>query len=299
MSTRKFRFGVVAGQARSGQEWLEMARRIEGLGFTTMVIPDTLQYTYSPLVALAAAAAMTSTLRFGTYVIANDYRHPVMLAKEAATLDALSGGRLELGIGAGRPAAAADNAMLGLPFDSGAVRVERLAESLAILKRLFAGEKVDFAGKHYSTTNATLSPAPVQRRLPILIAAGQPRLLRLAAREADMIALAVQPEESEAQVAERIGWIRQAAGERFADVAININLMAVGGRVPRQVEMMRGADGARQLAESDAIPVLKGTPEQMCDRLEWLRERLAINYVLVADQLVDALAPVVSRLAGS
>src|SRR5205085_11110502 len=125
---RPFRFGVVASQESSGAAWLDKARRIESLGFTTLVIPDTLPYSFSPFVALSAAAAATSILRLGTYVIANDYRHPVMLANEAATLDFICGGRLELGIGAGRPTASADMAMLGRPFDSGRVRVDRLEE---------------------------------------------------------------------------------------------------------------------------------------------------------------------------
>src|SRR5579883_2196591 len=148
MTPRPFRFGVVAG-ARTGQEWLEKARRIESLGFDTMAVPDTLQHSPAPFPALAAAAAATRTLRVGTYVLANDYRHPVMLAKEAATLDFVSAGRFELGIGAGRPVAAVDNAMLGLPFDSGATRVARLNEAISILKRLLAGETVDMAGTYY------------------------------------------------------------------------------------------------------------------------------------------------------
>jgi probable F420-dependent oxidoreductase len=298
MTTRTFRFGVVAAQEQSGGTWLDKARRIESLGFATLVMPDTLQYTLSPFPALAAAAAVTRSLRIGTYVVANDYRHPVMLAKEAATLDFISGGRFELGIGAGRPVAGSDYAMLGLPFDAGSVRVDRLKEALQIVKPLLGGQSVDFAGAYYTTTKATVSPAPVQLPPPILIAASQPRLLRLAAREADIIALAIQPQDTEAAAAERIGWIRDAAGERFADIAININLMGVAGQVPRQVEMSIGAEATRQLAESDAIPVLKGTTEQMCDRLEWLRERFGISYILVGDQLMDALAPVVSRLAG-
>jgi probable F420-dependent oxidoreductase len=298
MSTRKFRFGVVAAQAASGQDWQDKARRIESLGFATMVLPDTLQYSLSPFPALAAAAAATRTLRVGTYVLANDYRHPVMLAKEAATLDFVSGGRLELGIGAGRPASAADNAMLGLPFDSGSVRVDRLAEAISILTPLLAGETVDFNGTYYSTSKASIAPAPVQVPLPILIAASQPRLLALAAREADIVTLALQPEEGEAQVSERIERIREAAGDRFPQLAININLMAVGGQVPRQIQMARGAEAARQLAESDGIAVLKGTTEQMCERLEWLRDKFSISYIVVADQLMDALAPVVEQLAG-
>jgi probable F420-dependent oxidoreductase len=294
MSTHKFRFGVVAG-AGSGEEWLDKARRVESLGFNTLVLPDTLQYSLAPFPALAAAAAATRTLRVGTFVLANDYRHPVLLAKEAATLDFISGGRLELGIGAGRPASASDNAMLGLPFDSGAIRVDRLAETLAILKPLFAGQTVDFSGTYYTTSRASIAPTPVQAAVPILIAAGQPRLLELAAREADIVTLAIQPEETEAQVTERIELMRKAAGDRFSQLEININLMAVGGQVPRHIQMSRGAEYAQQLAESDAIPVLKGSIDQMCDRLEWLRDKFAISYIMVSDQLMDALAPVVAR----
>jgi probable F420-dependent oxidoreductase len=296
--THTFRFGVVAAQDQSGGAWLDKARRVEGLGFATLVMPDTLQYTLAPFPALAAAAAVTSSLRLGTYVLANDYRHPVMLAKEAAALDFISGGRFELGIGAGRPMAASDNAMLGLPFDAGSVRVDRLQEALRILKPLLAGQSVEFAGSYYTVTKASVLPAPVQLPPPLLIAASQRRLLRLAAREADMIALAIQPQDTEAQVAERIGWVREAAGERFADIAINVNFMAVAGQVPRQVEQSMGAEGARQLAESDAIPVLKGSTDEMCDRLAWLREQFGISYILVGDQLMGALAPVVGRMAG-
>jgi probable F420-dependent oxidoreductase len=298
MSTRKFRFGVVAGAAGSGEEWLDKARRVESLGFHTLALPDTLQYSLAPFPALAAAAAATRRLRVGTFVLANDYRHPVMTAKEAATLDFISGGRLELGIGAGRPASASDNAMLGLPFDSGAVRVDRLAEALGILKPLLAGRSVDFRGKYYTTSTASIMPTPVQAPVPILIAAGQPHLLKLAAREADIVTLAIQPEEPEVQVAERIDLLRKTAGDRFDHIQININLMAVGGQVPRHIQMSRGAEYAQHLAESDAIPVLTGTTDQMCDRLEWLREKFAINYIMVGDELMEALAPVVSRLAG-
>src|SRR5437773_2881695 len=100
---RPFRFGVVAAVARSAVEWLARVRRVEALGYATLVIPDNMRHTLAPIPALAVAAAATTTLRLGTYVLANDLRHPVQLAKEVATLDRLSSGRLELGIGAGRP----------------------------------------------------------------------------------------------------------------------------------------------------------------------------------------------------
>jgi len=160
MSHRPFRFGVVAAQARSGEEWAEKARRVEALGYATLVIPDNIQYTLAALPALAVAAAATRTLRVGTYVLANDYRNPVMLAKEAATLDLLSGGRFELGIGAGRPTAAAESRMLGIPFEAGGVRLERLVASLAIIKPLLAGQRATAAGPHYAAADAEVSPSP-------------------------------------------------------------------------------------------------------------------------------------------
>src|ERR1700682_2147845 len=141
-AVRPFRFGVVAAAARSADEWITKARRAESLGYATLVIPDNLRYTLAPLPALAVAAAATRTLRVGTYVLANDLRNPVLLAKDVATLDLLSGGRFELGLGAGRPDAAAENRMLGLPFDFGAVRVARLAESIGILKAVLGGPPV-------------------------------------------------------------------------------------------------------------------------------------------------------------
>ncbi|MDQ6833624.1 MAG: LLM class flavin-dependent oxidoreductase, partial [Chloroflexota bacterium] len=147
---RPFRFGVVAAQERSGEEWSEKAHRVEALGYATLVIPDNIQHTLAPLPALAVAATATRTLRIGTYVLANDYRNPVMLAKEAATLDLRSGGRFELGIGAGRPTAATDNRMLGIPFDTSGVRLGRLAEALAIIEPLLAGQRASATGPHYA-----------------------------------------------------------------------------------------------------------------------------------------------------
>jgi probable F420-dependent oxidoreductase len=299
MSTaRKFRFGVVAASARSGDEWIARARRAEALGYASLVIPDNLRYTLAPLPALAMAAAATRSLRLGTYVLANDLRHPVLLAKDVATLDLLSGGRFELGIGAGRPDSAAENRMLGLPFDSGAVRVARLAESLAILKKLLAGQHPDGNGSYYRSAEAEVSPLPAQQpRVPILVAGSGRQMLSLAAREADIIALGLPPDAPAATVAERIGWIRAAAGDRFADIELNINLMAVGDQVPRQVAARLGLT-AKDLAERGSIAALVGTTDQMCEQLLARRERLGISYVLVSDELMEPFAPVVEQLSG-
>lgn len=294
---RAFRFGVVVAQASSGQDWAEKARRVEDLGFATLVVPDGLRHTLSPFPALAAAAAATRALRIGTYVVANDYRHPVLLAKEAATLDVVADGRFELGIGAGRPAAAADLAMLGQHFASGAIRIARLSEGLSLIKPLLRGETVTRQGQHYPVEKAAISPLPIQQPLPILIAAARKHMLTVAAREANIIALGVSPTATDAEIGERIGWIREAAGERWDEIEINLNLMAVAGHVPRYLRMTMG-EAAERLAESDAIPVLRGSIDQMGERLRTLRERFGISYILVGDELMDLLAPVVARLAG-
>ena len=294
---RPFRFGVVAASARSADEWIHKARTVESLGFSTLVIPDNLKYTLAPLPALAVAVAATTSLRVGTYVLANDFRNPVMLAKDVATLDLLSGGRFELGIGAGRPAAAAENRMLGQPFDAGAVRVERLGESLGMLKALLAGQRVASGGRFYPVADAEISPLPVQQPLPILVAGSGPQMLRLAARYADIAAFGLPPEAPESVLAEKIGILRDAAGERFEQIELNINLMAVGRHVPRYVGTQLGLT-AEALAAQGSAAALTGSPDEMCEQLIARRERLGISYVLVSDELMDSLAPVVERLAG-
>ena len=289
---------MVAAQARSGEEWAQKARHVESMGYATLLMPDGLQHSLAPLPALTAAAMATRTLRVGTYVIANDYRNPVMLAKEAATVDVLSGGRFELGIGAGRPAAAEDNRMFGVPFDSGAVRVARLAESLALIKALLSGQTVTATGPHYAADNAQISPRPVQQpRPPILVAAGKQRLAELAAREADIIALGIPPTATETELAERIGWIREAAGSRLDQLEINLNLMAVGQQVPRWIASQMGLT-AERLAQAGAVSALTGAVDEMVDTLQRRRESLAISYIAVGDELMEGLAPVVERLAG-
>ncbi len=298
MTGHPFRFGVVAALARTGEEWADKARRIESLGYSSLVMPDGLRYTLAPLPALAAAAAATRALRVGTYVVANDFRNPVLLAKEAATLDVLSGGRFELGIGAGRPAAVEDNRMMGLGFDPGGVRVSRLAESLALIKAVLAGEPATATGPHYAAAGAEITPRPVQQpRLPLLVAGSGRRLLSLAAREADIVALGVPPTEPEAAAGEKVGWLREAAGPRFDQLELNLNLMAVGDRIPRYVSARLGLTAA-SLAASGSVAAVTGSTDEMCATLLRRRERLGISYLMVGDELMEAFAPVVDRLAG-
>jgi probable F420-dependent oxidoreductase len=298
ITLRPFRFGIVAAAARSSDEWADKARRAEALGYASLVMPENLQYTLAPLPALAVAAAATRSLRLGTYVLPNDFRNPVMLAKEVATLDLLSSGRFELGLGAGRPDAAAENRMLGLEFDSGAVRVARLSESIAILKQLFAGKAVSMNSTHYSLTDAQISPLPTQQpHPPILVAGSGKQMLSLAAREADIIAVGLPPDATEAVAAERIGWIRDAAGARFSQIELNVNVMAVGDRVPRWIES-RMHITARDLAERGSVAAVVGSIDEMVDTLQRRREQLGLSYILVSDEFMDNFAPVVQRLAG-
>jgi probable F420-dependent oxidoreductase len=294
---RLFRFGVVAGQARSGAEWADTARRAEALGYSTFLIPDTLGPTLAPLPALAAAAAATQTIRVGAFVLANDMRNPVLVARECATIDVLSGGRFELGLGAGRPTARDDYAKLGIPFGSGGARVERLAEALGIIKQLLCGQTVSAAGPHYTIAGADIFPRPIQQpRPPILVAAAGRRLLSLAAHEADIVALAIGPDEPLAAFEERVGWLRQEAGERFEQLELSLNLVAVGDRMPQWLARS-GLDLSRLVA-SRSPAALMGTPDQMREQLLERREALGISYITIAAELMETLAPVVDRLAG-
>ena len=293
---RPFRFGVVAAQASSAEEWLARGRRAEELGYATLVAPDTAGATLSPIPALGVLAGATRTLRLGTYVLANDYRNPVLLARELATLDVLSGGRLEAGMGAGRPGADQDYRRLGIPYEPGRVRVDRLAESLRLVKALLAGETADATGAHYSAAGAVVYPKP-PRRPPVLVAASGPRLLALAAREADIVALGAMPGEGEAGLRRRIETLREAAPERFPDLELNMNLLAVGETVHPMVAARFGIE-PEALARSGSPMVVLGTPERMAEQLQRTREVLGISYVLLPDAFMEAFAPVVERLAG-
>jgi probable F420-dependent oxidoreductase len=183
---RTFRFGVQEHRAPSAKAWKEKAREVESLGYATLYLPDHFTDQVGPIAALMAAADATTTLRVGSLVFDNDYRHPVVLAKEAATLDLLSEGRLDLGLGAGWMAS--DYEQAGIPFDSAGTRISRMEEALTIIKGLFTGEPFTFAGEHYRLTSMEGSPRPVQRpHPPILLGGGGRRMLRIAAREADIV----------------------------------------------------------------------------------------------------------------
>jgi probable F420-dependent oxidoreductase len=309
MKGRPFRFGVLIHNWGTGQEWFAKARHIEDLGYNTFLIPDHLNKQFGPIPALAAAAAVTTTLRIGTIVLANDFRHPVILARDAATLDLLSDGRLEFGLGAGwRPS---DFEQTGIPFDRAPERFERLEEALQVIKGIFTEEPFSFAGRYYTVTELVGLPKPVQQpRPPILVGGGGKRILSLAAREADIVSLAARarPKDdaqdwesiTDAATTDQIDWIRQAAGDRFN--RLEINVMIYGLNVTDDGEAaVRQSAGRFGLPEEEvrASPhVLIGSVDTISEDLRRSRERYGISYVIVPEIFAPAFAPVVARLSG-
>ncbi len=307
---RAFRFGVVAARARARGDWADLARQAEALGYAVLLAPDHFGELLSPLPALAVAATATTTLRLGTLVCCNDFRHPAVLAQEAATLDLLSDGRFELGLGAGW--LRAEYERVGIPFHAPRVRVDRLGESVRIVKGLLAGETVTVTGQHYTVTDLPGLPRPVQQpRPPLLIGGGGRRMLELAAREADIVALAPRvradgsgldvPDASAAALDRKVRWVREAAGARFA--AVELNLLAFVTRVTGD----RRAEAERVAAQFEA-PVdlvletphlLLGTEDELVVQLEGQRARYGISYVVVFEDSLNAFAPVVARLGGT
>jgi probable F420-dependent oxidoreductase len=312
MAARKFRFGIQTGRGRTREQWTEKAKRIEDLGFSSLFIPDHFNEQLAPLIALMSAAEVTSSLRVGTMVLDNDYRHPQVLAMEAATLDLLSGGRLELGIGAGWMKSDYDAS--GIPYDRPGVRVERMTEAIAILKGLFTAEgPFSFAGKHYTITNAEGLPKPAQKpHPPILVGGGGKRVLRIAGREADIagVNFNLEPGAVNQQVLrtgdaastdEKIAWIRQGAGERFDEIELNVTVFvaAVSDDPGKLAERIAPGYGMSPAEVLESPHVLVGSVEQMVDTLQQRRERYGFSYVVFSGDVHDALAPVVAKLAGT
>ena len=233
---RPFRFGVIVYQAKSKDEWVAKSQRAENLGYSTFLVPDHLEDQLAAVPALVAAAEATSSIRLGSSVFDNDFRHPVMLAKEAATIDLLSGGRFELGIGAGW--AQSEYEQAGISFDAGSTRVSRLEEALHIIKGLFAEEPLNFSGKYYTVTNLEGFPKPIQRpNPPIFVGGGGKRILSIAAREANIIGFGPRtradgsgldaPDATSGATERKVAWVRQAAGERFNELELNAIVFTV------------------------------------------------------------------------
>lgn len=290
---QSFRFGVVSSGARSGAEWAARARRAEELGYATLLVVDRLMTPLAPLTALAMAAGATTSLRVGSHVFCNDYRLPALLAKEVATLDMLSNGRFELGLGAG--VGGSDFQRMGLTFDSPGTRVSRMEEALHIIKSLLSGETVNFTGKYYTITNLSISPRPVQQpHPPIFIGSASKRMLTLAAREANTIAVTPKfgpqgIDPTDPPLEEKIAWVREAAGEHFAHLEF-----------AQTIYGLTLTDSPAEAIAWPGLPVLK-TPmstEQAIEHLLEQRERYGFSYFQVSDGQMENFAPIVTRLTG-
>jgi probable F420-dependent oxidoreductase len=310
---KRFRFGVSVRYAHSRAAWVEKARKVEELGYATLSVPDHLTDVVSPMPAVVSAAEATKNLQVGTMVLNNDFRHPILVAREAATIDLLSDGRFQLGLGAG--SIQSEYQQAGLDFDAGSIRVERLAESVKIIKALLSGEEVNFAGRYYQVTAHTIKPLPVQKpHPPILIGGNGHRLLALAAQEADIVGLsgltfrgggAVPPDLSGwlvSAVDKRVELLRKAAGDdRFPQLELNALVQQVVVTDNRRNAAEELARRWPQLSADEILEspyVLIGTVDRMVEDLQARRRRWGISYYVIHEAYLDAFAPVVAHLAG-
>jgi probable F420-dependent oxidoreductase len=308
---RPFRFGVQEHIAPDAKTWQDKARHVEALGYSTLYLPDHFGHQLSPIAALMSAADATSTLRVGSLVFDNDYRHPAVLAKEAATLDLLSGGRLDFGLGAGW--LATDYEQAGIALDPPGTRIERMAEALEIIKRLFAGGSVTFTGKHYRIAELEGMPLPVQMpHPPIVLGGGGRRMLRLAAREADIISINFNLSEGKVNrnlvstgraeaTEEKIAWIKEEAGERLPEIELSATIFVANVTDDRDGVAAAMAVGlGAEPRDVLALPhFLIGTVDQIVEDVLARRERYGISYVIVPGEAAESLAPVIERLTGT
>lgn len=306
---RPFRFAVTARFAGTGAKWRDVARRAEDLGYDVLLVTDHMGPQLAPIPALMAAADATTRLRVGSFVFANDYRNPVMLAKEVATLDVLSGGRVEVGIGAGWKTG--DYRELGIAYDAPAVRVSRLEESVVLLKRLLSEEHVDHTGEHYTVRGAKIIPRPVQRpHPPLMIGGGGRRVLRLAARQADIVTFSPQVNASgrprldaitEKALASRVMRFRAAAGERAERVELNVFVFDAAV-TDRARSLMAAVSGYLRRAANGLVRspfVLYGSRASLRELLLERRERLGLSYISVPGNAMREFAPIVAELRGN
>ena len=296
----------MAERGRSASHWREAAQRAEALGYDTLLMPDHITEQLAPIGALTAAADATTTLRVGSFVFDNDYRNPVMLAKEATTLDLLSGGRLEFGIGAGWNTS--DYRQLGIAYDTPKIRVDRMEEALTLIKRLWTEEKVTHQGAHYRVRDAVVLPRPIQRpHPPVMIGGGGPRMLRIAAREAQIVALAPsvnargRPElgtVTTGSVEKRIATLRRSP--RFSELELNVIVFdaAVTDRARSIVDGLTARLKSAVTSVVDTPFFMYGSRASLVEDLIARRERLGISYIAFPGRAMRALAPVVAALRG-
>lgn len=308
---RPFQFLADARAPMPAGELAQRARRAEDAGFHALVIPDHLIDQMSPAPAMAVIAAATERLRIGAFVFNNDLRHPTVLAQDLATLDVLSGGRLDVAIGAGWNRAEYD--AIGLALEPGPVRVGRLEEAVAVLKGCFGDGPFSFEGDHYRITDYDAGPKPVQRpRPPFMIGGGGRRILSLAAREAQIVGLAPTaagnlPRFRRDTTRQQVAWVREAADDRFGELTLNVYASFhpltvtddARGEARRVVVALRERAGV-DLTEDEVLASAHlwiGSVDALVEKIQELREELGITSFMLGDP--DEMLPIVERLAGS
>jgi probable F420-dependent oxidoreductase len=302
MSARPFRFGLQVANAPSRRAWQEAAKHAEDVGFDVVLVPDHVGELLSPMVALATMAEATTHLHVGTFVLNNDFRHPALLAREAATVDLLTDGRLELGLGAGH--AAPEYAEIGLPFDPAPVRVARLEEAARLLRRLFDGDEVTVDGSYSRVEHHRLYPV---RRPQLLIGGNGDRVLRIGAEVADIVGFTglgrTRPdgqrhdtEWAPAQIDAKVAVLRAAAGDRLPELELNALVQYVA------ITNERRASAARVAARLEVDPdelldtpyMLIGTVGEIVDQLHRARDRFGFSYFVTRD--AEQTAPIIAAL---
>lgn len=310
---RPFRFGVQANGTGNRAEWTELARRVEGLGYSTLTMPDHFGDQLAPVPALQCAADATTSLRLGALVYDNDYRHPVVLAKELATMDVLSDGRVEIGLGAGWMVS--DYEQSGIPYDRPGVRVDRFVEGLAVIAGALGPGPFSFGGEHYSITDYDGLPKPIQQPTPpVLVGGGGPRVLRIAARHADIVGInpmltsgTIDESTFDSMTAEaveqKVQLVRDTASEegRLDDIELNIRefMVMVTDDVDGSLDMLSQFSGAPRSTVASSPFALVGPPDKIADDLRAQRERWGFSYVIVGQAEVEQFAPVVAALTGT
>ncbi|QRP43301.1 LLM class flavin-dependent oxidoreductase [Amycolatopsis sp. FDAARGOS 1241] len=274
MSKKAFRFGVVAAADGGGAKWVETARRAEQLGYSTLLSPDNLNLP-SATIALGIAAAATTTLRVGSFVLASPLRTPRAAAWEAHSLTQLTGGRFELGLGTGLPTMKQQAEELGLPYGSGRERLDQVSETIDHVRRLDGAAHT-----------------------PVMIAAGGPRARRLAAAKADVVTLAGGVLTTREEMAGYVDEIRTAAGDRAEAIEFALNLFVVGDEAPPWLSRFLGGLDVKTLVEQDSLTVLRGDVDAMAAELDRRRDELGVSYFSVNGAFLEEFAPLVERLSG-
>jgi len=308
---RRFRFGVEMMEPFPGMTWVQSAHRLESLGYSTLFVPDHMHEGYGPLVAMTSAAMATTSLVVAPMVFACDFRNPAVLARELASIDVLSGGRLEIGLGAGYNPL--DYSRSGIPMDRPGVRIDRLIEHVAVLRGLFAPGPFSFSGEHYRIEELDGTPKPHRPGgPPIIVAGGGKRLLTFAATSADIIGVnpttaagrdnvATVQDALPASIDTKFEWIRSAAGDRFDSIEFTawLGTAAVGDDTSALVDKLTARFGAPADDVLGSPIVLVGSESEIEDRLHERRDRWGYSYTVVQARAALDFAPIVARLTGA